>query len=245
MITGIDLSKLRNSEYIQFIKDSLKITLGNNPFALNIKPQYDNLGLGLAALEALFVTEQGSAITEQVTAEDARRDNAINGITTLVNAYSYHFDPVMVKHAKNLSWQIGQYGNGIARENYQSETTIITGIITDFNTKPDLIAAVTALQLTAWKTELEAANEAFNAAYLQRTQELGAASPETILATRLETNAKYYEMRDFINSYFTINKGAAPYNKVSGELNALIEQYNTMLAKKNTEPKEEIPPSNV
>ena len=241
MITGIELARLRNSEYIQFIKDSLSITLANNPVTLNVKPQYDNLQLGLAALEALFVTEQGSAITEQVTAQDLRRDNAITGITTLVNAYSYHFEPATATHAKNISWQIGQYGNGVARENYQSETSIINGIITDFNTKPELVAAITALQLTPWKLELEAANDAFNAAYLLRTQQLGAASPDTILATRLETNSKYYEMRDFINSYFTINKGAAPYAKTSGELNALIDQYNTMLAGRNTPPKETIP----
>jgi hypothetical protein len=243
MITGIELARLRNSEYIQFIKDTLSITLANNPVTLNVKPQFDNLQLGLTSLEALFVTEQGSAITEQVTAQDYRRDNAITGISALINAYTFHFDPIIVTHAKNLNWQIGQYGNGVARENYQSETAIITGIITDFNTKPDLIAAVTALQLTAWKNELEAANTAFNVAYLQRTQQIGTASPETILATRQETNAKYYEMKDFINSYFTINKGAAPYDKVTGELNALIDQYNTTLAKRNTEPKE-IPPPN-
>ena len=36
MITAIDLIKLRNAEYIQFIKGFLAIILSNGPAALNV-----------------------------------------------------------------------------------------------------------------------------------------------------------------------------------------------------------------
>lgn len=230
MISGIKLPLLRNAEFIQFIKDMLGITNANNPAALNVQLQYDNLQLCLSILEALFVTDQGNVLTDDIAALDARRDKAITGIALFVNAQTYYFDPAAATHAQNLARQITQYGSGIARENYQAETSIIDSILTDFKTKPELVAAVDALQLKAWRDELDAANAAFNAAYLLRTQQLGSVNPATILEKRAEANTAYYELRDFIDSYFTINKGAAPYNKVTAELNALIEQYNTMMA---------------
>jgi hypothetical protein len=240
MIDSIDISKLRNSEFIQFLSDVLDITNVNNPIALNIKDQFDNLSLSRDTLSALFVTEKGSTITDVVAALDTRRDRAIVGISTVANGFTYHFDAAIAKHATDIGWQIGQYGNSIAKENYQSQTTIITSLVADLKSKPELIAAVTALQLTTWVAELEAANIAFNNAYLQRTQQLGAASPDTILAKRLEANANYYELRNYIDSYFIINKGALPFSKATNELNALIAQYNTMMAGKSAAPK--VPP---
>lgn len=230
MITGIKLPLLRNSEFIQFIKDFLSIALKNDPAKLLVQEQYDALQQLLAQLEQLFVKEQGSALTEQVGLLDARRDGAITGIAAAANAYSYYFEPEIAKHAENLSRQVGQYGNGIARENYQAETAIIDNLLADLNNKPELAAAIDALRLRAWRDELAAANTAFNESYLQRTQELGGANPTTVLAKRQEMYTAYYELRDFIDSYFTIKKGAEPYSKVTAELNALVDQYNTMMA---------------
>ena len=230
MITGIKLPLLRNSEFIQFIKDFLSIAQKNDPAKLNVQQQYDALQQQLAQLEQLFVKEQGSALTELIAALDGRRDKAINGIIALANAYTYYFDPEIAKHAENLARQIGQYGSGIAKENYQAETAVIDNLLADFNKKPELAAAIDALRLKAWCNELATANTAFNDSYLQRTQELGGADPTTVLAKRQEMYTVYFELRDFIDSYFIIKKGAEPYSKATAELNALVDQYNTMMA---------------
>jgi hypothetical protein len=241
MINAIDLAKLRNAEYIQFIKNLLAIVQTNDPAALNVQAPYDAAAVRLAELEALFVTEQGSATTEEVTAMDARRDRAVTGFTLLVKALTYHFDPATAKQAETLNRLVTQYGGGIARENYQAETAIIDNLVADLDNKPDLTAALSALQLDDWKKEMQTANTAFNAAYLKRTLQLGAVSNETLFAKRVEANEAYYKLRDYINSYFTINEGAAPYGKTSNELNALIDQYNTMMAGRLGNNKDEPP----
>jgi Family of unknown function (DUF6261) len=241
MITGITLNNMRNAEFIQFIKNCLAITQSNDPAILNVQVQHDDLLHMLVLLEGLFVTEQGSAVTEEVSALDLRRDRAISGFSLLVNAYTYYFDPVIAKHAETLNRQIAQYGGGIARENYQAESAIIDNLLADLNSKPELGTAITALHLKDWKNELEAANTAFNDAYLVRTKQLGAATKDRLLAKRQETNEAYYKLRDFINSYYTINNGAAPYGKTTDELNALIDQYNTMMAARLNNGKEEPP----
>jgi len=241
MITAIDLIKLRNAEYIQFIKGFLAIILSNGPAALNVQLQYDAVAAMLATLEAIFITEQGSAITADVSTLDTRRDRAITGFTMSINALTYHFNPNTAKHAEDLKKLLEKYGSGIARENYQAETAIIDNLVADLNNKPEMAAAINSLQLADWMKEMDAANKAFDAAYMQRTQQVGAASKDTLFAKRLETNNAYYKLRDFIDSYFTINEGAAPYGKTTNELNAHIDQYNTMMAGRLGNDKDEPP----
>ena len=230
MINAIKLVNLRNAEFIQFIKTVLAIILSNGPAALNVQPQYNAVQALLAMLENLFITEQASAITETVAELDARRDKAISGIVLMVNAFTFHFNPETAKQAETLKKLLENYGNGIARENYQAETAIIDNLAADLTNKPEMAAAVAALNLADWQKEMEQANTAFDAAYLLRTQELGAANTDTILVKRQETNEAYYKLRNFIDSYHTINEGAAPFGKTTNELNALIDQYNTMMA---------------
>lgn len=243
MIASIDLKTMRNSEYIQFMHDTLGITVANNPAAMLVQVQYDGLNTAVTTLDGLFVTDQASPLTAQVTALDLRRDAALNGITALANAYTYHFDPALKAHADTLSHQLGLYGAGIAKDNYQSETNTINSILNDWNTQPALVAAITALGLTAWKAELQTANTSFSTVYLQRTQQMGAASADTINAKRIECNNAYYLLRNFIDSYFTINGGANPYGKVTNELNALIDQYNVLLAGRAATPAPEETPA--
>lgn len=50
-------------------------------------------------------------------------------------------------HASALEAHLNLFGTGIARENYQSETTLLRNIINDWKTKPELAQAITALQL--------------------------------------------------------------------------------------------------
>lgn len=230
MINAITLNNLRNPEHIQFIKAFLAIVRSYGPAALKVQPQFDEVQTLVISLEEIFITETGSPITEEVTTLDNRRDRAVTGFGLLVNALTYHFNPEMAKHAETLKKLFDKYGGGIARENYQAETAIIDNLVADLDSKPEMTTALAALQLNEWKKEMQLANTAFDVAYMQRTKELGAASKETLLAKRAETNNAYYKLRDFINSYYTINEGADIYGKTTNELNALIDQYNTMMA---------------
>jgi hypothetical protein len=177
----------------------------------------------------LFKKQLASDVTDEIQALDLRRDNAINGITSLVWAYLYHYDPDIVKLASLLSNNLKLYGVGIARENYMAETALIKGVITDWENKPQLYQAVTDLNLTAWVAEMKTANNQFDEKYIARTKEYGSANPDTLLLKREETNAAYYELRKHIDARFIINEGSAVYKKAINELNALIDQYNVLL----------------
>jgi len=242
-IISIDIAKLRNSEFLQFCKDFLAIVQRNNPVTLNALTEYNDLNLVTSAIDALFKTGKGSILTQDIIDLDTRRDNAITGISALILALTYHYDTTIANAANTLAFHLKNYGPGIARENYQSETAINSNIVSDWLNKPDLSSAVTTLQLDGWRDELDTSNTAFNTLYLNRTQDLATVSDDTIQKKRLEATEKYYALRNMIEAWFTINQGAHPFDKATQECNALITQYNTLIAgRKSTAGTTDTPP---
>jgi Family of unknown function (DUF6261) len=243
MIKGIALQTLRNAEFLQFLKLVLSIFSANDPAVLQVLEQFNALEAAKSNVELLFNKDQASAHTDEVAALDAKRDDLINGIIALVQGNTYHFDAAIKKQALALQTNIASYGSGIARENYLSETAILDKLINDWETKPELAAAIVALQLSEWKTQLASANAAFNAKYLERTKELGAASPEKLKEKRQEAANAYLELRDMLVSYANINKKKPPFGNAVNELNALIDQYNSLLASRKGGGNEPEPPT--
>ncbi|CAF3810767.1 unnamed protein product [Rotaria sp. Silwood1] len=182
------------------------------------------------AIAAMFKEDTGSDITDEIIALDIRRDDAITGISLYVDALTRNNVAAVKNNATLVSNAIKLFGSGIARQAMQSETATIISIVTKLTTDTELKAAVAALPLLKdWVDELKASNDLFDAKYLARTVEMGLANPETIKLKRLEAIQKYYELRDMIDSYNIITKGAAPYPSTINSINALIEQYNTVI----------------
>jgi hypothetical protein len=230
MINSIKLLLLRNGEFLQFNADFLKIVNLNNPATLQVEAAYNELFAIKQSIEALFKTDTSNPITEELEVLDARRDAAITGISTVISGYTSYYDNNIKAAAIKLNNHLALFGAGIARDNYQSETATIRSIVEDWTNKPELAAAITTLNLGGWKTELEAVNTSFNTKYLARTQEFGAVSADTIKTKRQEAINAFYKLRNNINAHFILQDGAEPYNKVTNELNALIDQYNKLLA---------------
>jgi hypothetical protein len=243
MLNAIDLRILRNGEFVQFGADFHGLINANNPVALNIEPQLLIFKSSLDETTRLFKLERTSPVTQELVLLDERRDRAITGISGIIDSYGYHFDAATVNAANALADNLKLYGSGIARLNFPTESASITAIVNDWETKPKLAAAVAKLGLAAWVAELKAANQLFGQKYLERTQEFGAANPDTLRAKREETLAAYYELRKFIDAYAVINPSAA-YDKLIKELNALIDQYNGLLSSRLTEPASGPAPAN-
>jgi Family of unknown function (DUF6261) len=230
MIYSIDLPKLRNPEYLQFEKDFVAIATRNNPSALQITTKLDALNLKTIELDNLFVKVLANENTQVLVNIDENRDKAINGITFTVTGLAYHFDENIRNAAQKILDNLALYGSGIAKLNYLAETSVITNIINDWETKPVLIDALNVLNLTNWKDYLKTQNNLFNEVYLNRTQEYGNASLENFKGKREETNVAYYALRDRINALHTlVETPPSPYSTIINELNALIEQYNTLI----------------
>jgi hypothetical protein len=232
MINSIILYNLRNGEYSQFMQDIIKLVSQNNPGVLQVKPQLTVLEGVASEIEALFKVPVGSAFTAELEALDLERDNALKGVLCLIRANLYSDDPVVYNHAAVLDTHVAMFGKDITTDSYQSETSSIRNILDDWNAKPELSAALTALNLQSWKARLETANNNFSEKYLQRAVELGADNADSIKAKRLEANEAYYKLRDNINARYTISEGAEPYKTVVSSVNGLLTYYNDLLARR-------------
>lgn len=230
LITGIELTKLQNPEFLQFNRNVLSLVFDNNKTTLKVADEYDALEALMNEIAALFKLDTGSDITDALVGLDARRDDAITGISLYLDALSRHNDATIKANANLLLQEIKLYGSGIARLSYQNETATIASITEKFANDAALKAAVTALPLlTDWVVELNAANSEFDSKYLARAVEQGAASPDTIRGKRLDAMQAYYNLRDMLNGYAITTKGAVPYPATINSINALIEQYNTVI----------------
>lgn len=228
MISAIDLSRLRNAEFLQFMKDFATLVYANDPAALSLATQYTALVVKNAELENLFKKELASELTQDILDLDNRRDRAYNGILFVVQGFMNHYDPAKVQAANRLKANLDLYGSGAAKQNYQAETAILNNIISDWENETDLSSAVDLVGLKSWKDEMKDANALFDQKYIERTLEYSEASPETLLAKRVESTQVYYTLRQFIDA-FSVTVNTPIYQTVTNQLNALIDQYNTLL----------------
>jgi hypothetical protein len=229
MINTINLKDMRNAEYVQFLKGCASIVGANDPTGMNVQLKYDAFINKLAELEVLFKKSTENPITAEIEALDARRDRAVSGLLMHINALSFHFDPAVVTPAMALQHNLKVYTTNIAAENYNAETALINNLVTDWETKPELANALATLGITSWKDELKTANALFDERYIARTQDMATASPDNLKTKRLEGNTAYYELRDHINANMTLAPSLLLV-KTTNEINALITQYNQLLA---------------
>jgi len=226
----IDLPKLRNAEYLQYVKDFSGIIALNNPATLQIDAKLSTFNAKISELENLYKKALANEKTRELLQLDERRDNAVIGINYYLLSQSYHFENARKENAQLLLDSISLYGSSIARLNYQAETATINNLIRDWENKPELIDAVASFNLSEWVNEMKTANDLFNTKYLSRTQEYGDANPETIKSKREEVNAAYYALRDRIDAlHLLVETPPSPYATVINQLNALTDQYNVLL----------------
>ena len=119
-----------------------------------------------------------------------------------------------------------------AEDSYQSENSSIRNIIADWDAQPELADAIAGLGLQPWRNRLEEANTAFADKYRLRSIESGSATAESLRLKRLETNDAYYQLRDDINSYYNLTRGAEPYKTVVASFNGSIGFYNDTMARR-------------
>jgi hypothetical protein len=227
----IDLTKLRNAEYVQMMKDFTAIVERNNPETLNIKARLVSLQEKIGEMDALFKKVLSNGNTPVLLELDQRRDSCITGLYFVTQGYAYHYDDEIRTASQKLSANIRLYGVGIARQSYQAETATLSSIIADWENNTELSSAVTILRLENWLQEMKSLNTQFSETYLDRTQEYGDASPETLFNKRQETNTFYYSLRDRIDALHLLVEAPAvsPYITLINQLNALTNQYNTLL----------------
>lgn len=237
------IHKFRNNEFIQFIKNVLNVVQHHDPEKLNVKAAYDNLNRLSDQISALYKPELGSDITQELEELDERRDRAFNGIFKYVDAFTNHFEEEKCDAAAELYDAILLFGGGIARLNYQAETSTISSIINRFRSDTNLTTAVSKLSgLDEWLNELEEANQMFDKAYMMRVREEANKPGVKMAEIRKEMTGVFRSLLKHLEAHAIIS-GDELYDQVAKEINEVIENYNQLVVNRSSstsEPEEEV-----
>jgi len=237
MFLAINYPGLRNNEFIQFFQNLLEIINANDPEALKVKSQYDDLHALVATMASFYKPELGSEITAELQELDAARDSALQGIEFMVKSYTYHYTDTKREAAELLEHSLDNYGSGITRLNYQAETSTINSIIEKWETEQKYIDALASLSLTEWKAELKTINVNFNQRYLDRLSDNADHPEQTSLDLRAGIITSYRELLAYLQAYTTLST-AGEYEKLNKLINELISEYNKMLAARKSKNEE-------
>ncbi len=230
MLQIIKLLRLRNSEFIQFFFDFIKIILRHKPEELGVKEQLNPVVEEFEKVKSLYGAGQGSRISKDLEDIDGDRDSCINGIHGVIDAYTNHYDDEVKAAANLLLDKIENYGPSIAKQNYQAETISLTGLTEAFSSEPTYIEALAKISLTEWVGQMKSKNDFFNDRYHDRVDEIAVQSNDKIKELRKTITTNYYTLRDHLNAHSTL-KGEA-FKIVMAKLNELITEYNLVIKKR-------------
>jgi hypothetical protein len=230
MLKNSRLAVYRNSEVLAFASNVLDVLTARNLAYLStvqaaLQTAHDDMSTA-------FKKESGSIITEDLKALDKRRDDAIRGIILVARGYEYHFDEATRKAAVAVLRSIRKYSKNVATLSYQAETSTIKNIIADWTNNADLTAAVTLLGLTAWQTELETANNAFDQTYVSRSQ---SDAQKSLQAPVSELRKPVEDAYQTVGNHLTANLVINPSQDLTetvAEVNALVDKYNLAVARR-------------
>lgn len=225
MITKATTSRYLLGDFINFIKNIIAIVTGNAIVAPEVKAFIDPLQEKHLQIDAAYAYQKDSPESKEIEAQDVRRDTAFMGIKTVANGFLLHFDETKRQAAQAILACIAKYGKNIQVQSDTTETTILDKMVTDFETDPILVAAFETLGITSWVAELKAANQLFNAKFLERNKKYTLKPKESASELKPQVVKAYEALMVQIDSRNNIDT-TGKYTPLVNELNALVGQFN-------------------
>jgi len=219
------LKNYRNSEFIQFLKDCVKIYNAFDVKALKLDGLIAELEVQIAKHEEVFNLAQKNENTEQLENADRRRDKAIIGIKTLATAYEYHFDKNLSTAGSFVNAMLDKHGTSIAQYNLIDETNVLNSIIKEFASNESAKGAAQLLNISTWITELGEANEAFNQIYITRNKSIASQPDQNLRDLRQPAIEKYRVLINKTDAYYNITE-TKEYKAILDEVDSIIVNYN-------------------
>jgi hypothetical protein len=225
MITKSYITRYLLSDLINFIKNILTICTGSTIAKQEVKNFMDVLQEKYGQIDAAYAYQKESPESQEIEAEEAKRDTAWIGIKTVVKGYTLHFDDTIKKAANLILACMEKYGKDVQRQSDTTETTIIEKFVAELENDTALAAAIATLNLGSWVAELKNANIAFNTKFLERNKKYSLKPKESATELKPTLIAAYETLALQIGSRNNIDT-TGKYTTLVNELNTLVGKYN-------------------
>lgn len=237
MLHTSSFRQLRNPEFIQQGKDLASVITTANPTNLLIQKQYDLFNTSVLALEDAFKLSQKNPLTQILIDIDAKRDDLFMGMCFIMDGHFKSWLPNVKAHAKLLIDSVAVYGRDLVDANFQAETASLNSIIDKWENTPNLTAAITALNLTAWKNELKTTNTLYATTYTDRAVADGNTDAlpkiKSLRETVIAAWAKFQKVLiGKIEEYEDDAVKAPLYTVLENSINGVLNKYNVLLTQR-------------
>jgi hypothetical protein len=222
-----DYHALRNEAHAQYHSEFQDVSLRLNPDSLVSNPLYQAYDTARQAELNLLDEVRKSPITEQLAAQDKKRDEIFRGLSLAVQSAALHLETYKRERGKRLTVVFDNYGN-IAQKPLDQETAAIDDLLRELAKTP-YADDITNLQLQDWTGQLTYENNQFKQLMQARYEESGNRPDSTLRRARTETDRRFRALLDMFNVYIMINKDSG-YKPFADNVNAITERYKNILA---------------
>lgn len=155
---NIILSKCKNAEAVQFGSEVLDAINIAKPATIGLDKMFETFAGKHTALQKIFKSSQKNELTKKILEEDEYRDNILRSMFLIVDGYLIHWKAEQKLSANQVNELIEIFGRDLIKENYQSESAIITSLLKKIDDNPELGASIEMLHLNDHVAELRRSN---------------------------------------------------------------------------------------
>ncbi len=228
MLSPTNVNRLSKEEVIEYLRSTKDICQQNDPMALHIKKQVTDLDTAIEQLDDILIYDRKSDFTQELEALDLKRDNAVNGMRYGFLMNSYHQDAKKKAAGQLLLAHIDTYGSGIARLNYEAQSTVMVNMTEDYETESELKKALKTVEMTDWATILKETNTAFRTKYQERITVESAAAKQSFTAIKPQAIAVYEKLYKRINAFTELDEKNV-FDTLNNELKTLAKRYQQII----------------
>lgn len=228
-IVNVSKTKAKNAQHVQFAKDVLAVVPEDVATEQGFAAQREAFATAVEKEVACFKPDKAYLDTSDLEEADRLRDETFYFYDQMTDAYArYCPDPTKRKAGKTASFVFKEAGD-VAKEDYASETALLSDAAERLRQDPYL-SALTTLGLEAAPDDIEEANEAFHTLYQQRAAEERERSTSfTMKALRPITDDAFDTLAKAINALYLTNELVTKDADKEAALKKVIDDVNTVV----------------
>lgn len=236
MTIRIPISRLRSSEQLETadsIIERVRGAAGSTQYPAPFQAAFERFTDSSDSLRMQHKRDNNSRNTAELEAIDGERDIWFGALSRLWNVYACFPEGSKKEAGLALQHHVGLYGgaNKVVNQSYLGQTADLKRILADYTGKPELAAALAQTDGTTLVAALEDANNRFAAKWKQRNDQMVEDEmPDSIKGLRKRLKDDYDKLMDLVDAFLLSTAGAAPWDGLVPQLNALAVEVNGMLA---------------
>ena len=227
-ISNVSRTRAKNAQHVQLATDVSETTTQEVATEQGFGPQWSNFVACAKAEIEEFKPEKALSDSKNVKAADENRDDVTYLYKTIARAYAdFSIDPEKKQAGADITFAFEQAGN-IPEMDYASQTATTSDLVAQLRKEPCL-SALEKLNISTAPDEIEAANEAFNEVYKNRSSVERQRAKRDMAAVRKASDAAMDELFKAINALYLVNEMVTKDESKREVLQKIIDQINDLL----------------